>query len=215
MDMTTVQALSRDLIVETALAITRAEGLPKATMRAVGSRLGVTPMALYRHLGDRNELNRLVVDRIGAAFALDCAPDASWEEKARSWARVQRAGLRDHPGVAAWLMDNGPAGANAYRILDILAAALTEAGFDNARVARGATLIMSWTFSRVAIEDNADLRKTMERPNRARAFVTGLADFDMTDYPFASRIGAELFTLRMEEIFDVGLESIIQGLKHL
>nr|WP_276605966.1 TetR/AcrR family transcriptional regulator C-terminal domain-containing protein [Brevibacterium sp. S22] len=92
---------------------------------------------------------------------------------------------------------------------------MTEAGFDNARVARGATLIMSWTFSRVAIEDNADLRKTMERPNRARAFVTGLADFDMTDYPFASRIGAELFTLRMEEIFDVGLESIIQGLKHL
>lgn len=209
------QPLSRDLIVETALTIARTEGLPKATMRAVGSRLGVTPMALYRHLSDRDELNRLVVDRIGAAFALDCTPDADWEEKARSWARVQRAGLRDYPGVAAWLMDNGPAGANAYRILDILAAALTEAGFDDARVARGATLIMSWTFSRVAIEDNADLRRAAERSRRSGAFVSGLTDFDMADYPTASRIGAELFTLRMKEIFDTGIEAIITGLKHL
>lgn len=215
MDVDTSQPLSRDLIVATALAITREEGLQKVTMRAVGSRLRVTPMALYRHLSDRDELSRLVVDRIGAAFALDCEPDAGWEEKVRSWARVQRTGLREYPGVAAWLIDNGPAGANAYRILDILAAALLEAGFEDARVARGATLIMSWTFSRVAIEDNADLRTATERPNRARAFVSGLADFDMSDYPAAERIGAELFTLSMDEVFEVGLESMITGFRSL
>ncbi|MGO1849158.1 TetR/AcrR family transcriptional regulator [Microbacterium sp.] len=215
MNVESSAALNRDLIVDTALAIVREDGLQKVTMRAVGSRLGVTPMALYRHIGDREELSRLVVDRIGAAFELDCAGEAPWDEKATSWARVQRRGLRQYPGVAAWLMDNGPAGRNAYRVLDLLAEALTEAGFDNAQVARGATLIMSWTFSRVAIEDNADLRKAARRPNRSREFVSGLSDFDPDDYPAASRVGTELFTLSMEEIFDVGLQSIIHGLKHL
>ncbi|MGO2110604.1 MAG: TetR/AcrR family transcriptional regulator [Pseudoclavibacter sp.] len=210
-----VQSLNRDVVVGAALAITASDGLQKVTMRAVGGRLGVTPMALYRHIGGREELVRLVIDRIGAGFELPCPPDAAWDVKVRAWANAQRARLRNYPGAAAWLIDNGPAGPQAYRILDTLVSALDDGGFDDPHIARGATLVMSWTFSRIAIEDNADLRRASSRPDRTGAFVSGLAAIDPAMHPTAARIGHELFTLSMREVFEVGLESIIHGLARL
>lgn len=207
------QNLNRGLIVDEALSITRADGLRKVTMRAVGSRLGVTPMALYRHIAGREELNRLIVDSIGARFALRCAPDAPWDERVRSWARSQRTLLRQYPGVAAWLIDNGPAGSNAYRTLDLLAAALLDGGFSESQTARGTALVMSWTFSRIAIEDEADLRAAADLPERSQEFINGLSAISAERYPAASRIGAEFFALPMEEIFNQGIASIIQGLQ--
>lgn len=208
-------SLSRDGIVEAALQLTRADGLHAVTLRAVAARFDVTPMALYRHVADREELVRLVADRIGTLVRPDPPAGAPWEERVRSWAVAQRDALRAHRGVATWLMENGPAGPEAYRLLELLVSALADAGFDDARVARGASLIMSWTFSRIAIEDNADARTRSNCRNRARDFVEGLADIDPAGHPIAARVGAEFFTLPMQEVFDLGLESIISGLRAL
>lgn len=205
--------LSRDGIIEAALDITRTRGLHAITMRAVAARFEVTPMALYRHVADREELVRLVADRIGSLVRPDAPPDAPWDERARAWAIAQRRTLREHPGLAGWLMENGPAGTEAYRLLELLASALFESGLDDARVARGAALIMSWTFSRVAIEDNAAERGRAQRRDRARAFVAGLGDVDPALHPTAARIGREFSTLPMQEIFDLGLDSILAGLR--
>lgn len=208
--------LSREGIVEAALNITRTEGLRAVTMRAVAARFDVTPMALYRHVSDRDELVRLVADRVGSLVRPDASSEDSWDVRARAWADAQRGTLREHPGLAAWLMGNGPAGAEAYRLLELLASALSDGGFDDARVARGTALIMSWTFSRVAIEDQADERlRTDHHGDRAREFVAGLGGIDPDSHPMATRIGHEFFTLSMREIFDLGLESILAGLRVL
>lgn len=206
-------SLSRDGIIEAALDITRTDGLWAVTMRAIAARFDVTPMALYRHVADREELVRLVADHIGSLVRPEAPPEATWEQQARAWAIAQRGTLRQYPGLAEWLMANGPTGSEAYRLLELLASALVAGGFDDARVARGAAQIMSWTFSRVAIEDNADARRRTKRRNRARAFVSGLSEVDPAQYPTAARIGPEFFTLSMQEIFDLGLDSIIAGLR--
>lgn len=205
-----VTILSREAVVQTALEITAEQGLPAVTMRAVGARFGVTPMALYRHITDRPTLVRLVADRIGTLVHPTAAPTAPWQDRVRSWAHSQREILRAHPGTAAWLLENGPTGPQAYRLLEYLAAALTDAGLDDARAARGAALVMSWTFSRVSIEDATGLGA--RRAGRADAFVDGLATVDPTDHPNAARIGREFFTLSGEEIFQTGLTWIVAGL---
>ncbi|TDC49732.1 hypothetical protein E1212_17365 [Jiangella ureilytica] len=120
--------------------------------------------------------------------------------------------LRQYPGMAAWLMSNGPAGPEAYRLLDDLASALVDAGFDDDTVARGTAAIMSWTFSRTAIEDDADARRREPRPSRAKAFVAGLDDVDPAAHPAAARVGRTFFTLPMHAIFDSGLDWILAGL---
>lgn len=107
-------------------------------------------------------------------------------------------------------MENGPAGAEAYRLF---ASALADAGSDDGQVARGAALIMSWAFTRVAVEDSADVHRRTLRRGRARAFVAGLDAVDPESYPIAVRVRPEFFALPMREVFELGLESIIAGLR--
>jgi len=43
-------------VLDAALALADESGLGAVTMHAVATRLGVTPMALYRHVGDKAAL---------------------------------------------------------------------------------------------------------------------------------------------------------------
>ncbi|MBT0774011.1 TetR/AcrR family transcriptional regulator [Kineosporia sp. J2-2] len=206
-------SLSRDAIVQVAMNISREQGLPAVTMRAVAAPFGVTPMALYRHVGDREDLARLVTDRVGALVRPPAGPGTPWAGRVRAWARVQRSVLRDYPGTAAWLIENGPSGPEAYRLLELLAAALADSGLDDARVARGTALVMSWTFSRIAVEDSIALAgRRSPRRGRTQSFVTGLATVDPATHPVATRIGEDFFTLPGEVVFDTGLDWIVAGL---
>ncbi len=56
--------LTRSEILEATLDIADKSGLDGVTMRAVADRLGVTPMALYRHVGDKQGLLDGLVERL-------------------------------------------------------------------------------------------------------------------------------------------------------
>ncbi len=60
------QGLALDDIVETALALLDEAGEQKLTMRALASRLGVTPMSLYHHVEDRAGLLRALANHVYA-----------------------------------------------------------------------------------------------------------------------------------------------------
>jgi AcrR family transcriptional regulator len=55
--------LSAALIVDTALALVQRSHLSQLTMRALADELGATPMAIYKHVQGRDELELLVVTR--------------------------------------------------------------------------------------------------------------------------------------------------------
>lgn len=56
--------LSRDGIVEAARAVVDGAGIDGLSMRRVARELGCSPMALYRHVEDRDDLLRLLLDHI-------------------------------------------------------------------------------------------------------------------------------------------------------
>jgi AcrR family transcriptional regulator len=51
-----IAQISREAVLTAALALADEAGLDAVTMHAVGRRLGVTPMALYRHVDGKNAL---------------------------------------------------------------------------------------------------------------------------------------------------------------
>ncbi|MGN6414283.1 TetR/AcrR family transcriptional regulator [Flexivirga sp.] len=55
-------ALTRGRILEVAGDLVRGEGAPALSMRTLGARLGVTPMAIYRHYAGRDELLVALLD---------------------------------------------------------------------------------------------------------------------------------------------------------
>lgn len=60
-------ALSRDRILAAAIELVRGADAPALSMRTLGARLGVTPMALYRHFASRDELLIALLDAEFAA----------------------------------------------------------------------------------------------------------------------------------------------------
>jgi len=61
------QGVTRDAILDAALALLDEDGDAGLTMRSLAARLGVTPMSLYHHATDRAGLLRALSDRLYGA----------------------------------------------------------------------------------------------------------------------------------------------------
>jgi AcrR family transcriptional regulator len=133
--------ISLESIVQASLAIADAEGLGALTMQAVARRLGVTPMALYRHVRDKAELLDRVVEALLTEVPLP-ADDLPWDERLRTMGRSIRTVARRHPAVFPLLLQRPATTSESRRVRDAVCLALQEAGFA-ADVARRAERLLS------------------------------------------------------------------------
>src|SRR5919197_607128 len=58
--------IDREDVLETAIRLLDAEGVEALTMRRLASELGVSAMAPYRHVGSKDQLLMVLVDRLAA-----------------------------------------------------------------------------------------------------------------------------------------------------
>ena len=72
-------------IVDAAVGLVRAEPAEPLTMARVASAVGLTPMALYRHFKDRDELMDEVVGRILMERNAAMPREGSWQDQLRAW----------------------------------------------------------------------------------------------------------------------------------
>ena len=79
-------------------------------MRALATRLGVVPGALYRHVRNKEQLHDLVLD--GVLAEIDTAVDLAlaWTDRVKVLAHRLRKVLEDHPGIAKLLKTRDPLG---------------------------------------------------------------------------------------------------------
>jgi TetR/AcrR family tetracycline transcriptional repressor len=120
-------AMSKDRVVDAALALVDAQGVDGFGMRGLAEALGVYPTAIYWYVANRNALLAEVV-----AHALrDVAPvwhGDDWQAWLKNLFRRYRAAVQRHPNIApligAQLVSNaGVSAAFIDRILNVLAAA--------------------------------------------------------------------------------------------
>lgn len=92
--------LDRTRVVAEAIALADAGGLDAVSMRSLATHLGVVPMALYKHVSDKDDLLTQMVDTLIDEYQTP-APGGPW--RARVLARLQtaRATYLQHP----WLGD--------------------------------------------------------------------------------------------------------------
>jgi AcrR family transcriptional regulator len=121
-------ALSRETVTSRALSLADTEGLAAVTIRRLGQEFGVTPMALYWHFQNKEELLDAMGDALFDSVATR-ADDGPWHQQLRALFDDIAVALREHPGSATLAFRRimaCPAGQalteNALRIL-------AEAGF--------------------------------------------------------------------------------------
>jgi AcrR family transcriptional regulator len=125
------RGLTRDRILDVALELADAEGLEAVGMRAIAQRLGVTPMALYRHVGDKDALLDGLVERLLGEVEgeLERSDDEGpWERRLQARGAALREVARAHPTAFPLLLARRARTPGARRTRDSVVAALTDAG---------------------------------------------------------------------------------------
>jgi AcrR family transcriptional regulator len=90
------EPLSRDRIVDAAMDAADREGLSGLSMRRLGQQLGVDPMALYRHVRDKEDLLAGMREAVIASIPV-AAPSPNWREAMRAQVLGARALMLRHP----------------------------------------------------------------------------------------------------------------------
>ncbi|MFB9951634.1 TetR/AcrR family transcriptional regulator [Rhizobium puerariae] len=122
-------------IVAAALRITDAHGLEALSMRKLGAELGVDPMAIYRHLPNKDALLNSLVSAVFSRMELNSDPQAPWRERVNEWACAYRDLILSHPAFIRQVAANATmARAASGATIEPLRSALVDAGLPDTLV---------------------------------------------------------------------------------
>jgi TetR/AcrR family tetracycline transcriptional repressor len=123
------QPLSRQRIVDAAIALVDAEGLDALTMRRLGAELGMDPMAVYYYVPNKAALLDAVVEAVMAEIDLgvddgSAAPEERLMRAAKAYAEV----LVRHRNALPLLLVRGPATPEALAPVEVMVGILRSGG---------------------------------------------------------------------------------------
>jgi AcrR family transcriptional regulator len=137
--------LTRAGVLRSAMAVADARGAEALTIRAIAEHLGVTPMALYHHVANKEDILNGIVDLVFAEIELPPA-DADWRAALRRRTVSARAVLSRHPWATP-LMESRPApGPATVEHHDAVIATLRRAGFSLQMTAHAYSLLDSYLY---------------------------------------------------------------------
>jgi TetR/AcrR family transcriptional regulator, tetracycline repressor protein len=124
------EKLSKAAVAERALQLGDEEGLEAVTIRRLAQLLGVTPMALYWHFKNKDELLVGVVDHVLTEVRADRAATDPWQRQLRAMAEALVTVMRQHPVLPDLLHAIEKSNANSFsRATDDALGLLARGGF--------------------------------------------------------------------------------------
>lgn len=120
--------LSPASVVDAALALTVERGLDGWSMRDLTGYLDTSLSVIYHHVGDKERVCAAVVDRVYAGMDLP-VEETDWRALLHGVLSAMIDHLARYPGVAAWLLRNGPQTAELLPALDLGVTRMLEAGW--------------------------------------------------------------------------------------
>lgn len=201
--------LTKQAVVERALALADGEGLDALTIRRLASELGVTAMALYWHFRNKEELLAGLADQIWSELDTDIDVTAPWHQQVRGLLESLLRVLRRHP-CASQLILQGEKQSNAMLVASEAAlAVLRRGGFDPehaAEIARnalwtGLMLVMSEPGYHPALTEaeitewqrKYRVRLALLPPDRFPNLVEAAGPMSSGEPEFHYRFGVDLF----------------------
>jgi AcrR family transcriptional regulator len=99
----TGERLSKSAVAERALRLGDEHGFEAVTIRRLAKELGVTPMALYWHFKNKDELMLGIVDHALSTVRADRSAADPWQEQLRAMVGALLRVMREHPSLPGLL----------------------------------------------------------------------------------------------------------------
>jgi AcrR family transcriptional regulator len=200
-------ALSRDRIARVGLELSDREGLDGLSMRRLARELGVTPMALYVHFRNKDELIDAVVD-LGARELELPSDRGPWKRQLVLLMSEIRRNVERHPG-ALWIRRARPLmSPGVMRGPELGYRILRSAGFSKANAASAWRALFSYTLGFASFSAEA---ATEDARRHARAALVALPE---DEFPELSGAASEaVAAMGGEAQFEFGLRCLLDGLE--
>jgi AcrR family transcriptional regulator len=211
--------LGRAVLVGAAVALADAEGIAALSMRRLAAELGVGPMALYRHVPDKDELLRLMADAaLGEAELPEPGPPA-WRPRLELAARAQWRVYRRHPWLAPILLNSlvrPPIVVAGLRLVDWSLRALAGTGLRR-RVKLQVIMTLNGWVGGLAVSNSFEVQAEQEsgisgdqRLEADRALLLG--HLESGRFPDLTDVLTGLADVDLDEAFEFGLRRQLDGI---
>jgi AcrR family transcriptional regulator len=207
--------LTRQRVVAEALAVIAHDGAQALTMRRLAARLGVVPGALYHHVGNKQQLQDLVLDGVLAEVDVHLDPSLGWTEQLKVLAHRLRQVLEAHPGVAGILKTRDPLGPHSLALAEAFLSPLQTAGFGDRQAGLAFFLLLDYT---IGFAVSTPATSVNEQRLRDQAIRSQLHQFFRSlppdRFPALVALGEHVWVDNRDERFTAGLQVLVDGLEH-
>jgi TetR/AcrR family tetracycline transcriptional repressor len=207
--------LSRDAVVDGALGLLDAEGLEALTIRRLAQSLGFTPMALYWHVKNKDELLLAVSERVWGLVDAEIDPGLDPLDRLRSLYLSMLSALRAHPQAAPLLTRSG-AGYNkaCFDVTEVALETFGRLGFTSEQAATLCIQALSNLISLVASEPGAPQpgQADVDHAQKARTRKAALQSLDPARYPHVIAAAPALTNCEHpDDFYGLGVEVFLGG----
>jgi AcrR family transcriptional regulator len=201
--------LTKQVVVERALALGDAEGLDALTIRRLATELGVTPMALYWHFRNKEELLAALGDQVWSELDTDIDTAAPWHLQMRGLMESLLQVLRSHPCASQLILQGEKQSDAALAASETALEVLRRGGFGPEHAAAitrnalwtGLMLTMSEPGFHLAMTEaeraeeqrKVRIRLALLPPDRYPCLVEAAGPMSAGDPEFHYRFGVDLF----------------------
>jgi len=200
-------ALSRERIARAGLELSDREGVEGLSMRRLARELGVTPMALYVHFRNKDELIDMVVD-LGARELSLPSERGPWKRQLGLLMSEIRRGVERHPGALQVRRGRPLMSLGVMRGPELGLRIMLRAGFGTADAVAAWRALFSYTlgFASFSSEASTDAARRHAR--------VALAALPEDEFPALSGAASEaLAAMGGEAQFEFGLRCLLDGLE--
>lgn len=210
--------LSRERVIETALAMVDRAGLEALSMRTVAAELGVEAMSLYRHVASKEALIEGIVALILDEIEVPPA-GTPWREAMSRRARSTRAVFLRHPAASILVESCSTMTPSRLAYSDAVVGLLLGDGFTASEAYRAFLTLDSYVFGFV-LQELSWPHPTDTRPREDAAAGPSVP---ASVYPHFAKVMASVMqevgrlglVAAYESEFELGLELVLDGIERL
>lgn len=197
-------AIDREAVLEAATRLLDDEGVQSLTMRRLASELGVSAMAPYRHVGSKDQLLMVLVDRLAARLVYPPRPPDPKAAILVLWATIYDS-LAEHPWIPEVLARRRMMAPSVLDAVEEIHAALRAAGLSIAAAARAYRLMWNFTLGSLLVRAGASSEAaSQQRDLRAAP--------DPGRYPMLAAAAATWTAAHDRDTYREDLEALIDAL---
>ncbi|WP_270888332.1 TetR/AcrR family transcriptional regulator [Pedococcus sp. 5OH_020] len=171
--------LSRERVLQGAMAVADAGGLAALTIRSIAQELDVKPMSVYHHVANKDAIVDGIVDLVFSEIELP-TPGKDWQAEIRRRSVSAREALRRHPWAIQLLQSRTHPGPATMRHHNAVIGTLRQGGFSVAKTAHAFALIDSYVFGFALSEAALPIHGPETVPGVAAQMLEG---FDPNEFP--------------------------------